>query len=95
MAFALGYMVASFLRSANAVISPDLMREMSLNADQLGMMTSLYYISFSLMQLPLGAALDRYGTRLIIPLLMIPDYALAVSCSLPLPVFGHWSSDVL
>lgn len=71
-AFALGYMVASFLRAANAVISPDLMRELALNADQLGTMTSLYYMSFSLMQLPLGAALDRFGTRQVIPILMIP-----------------------
>ena len=87
MAFALGYMVASFLRSANAVISPDLMREMSLNADQLGMMTSLYYISFSLMQLPLGAALDRYGTRLIIPLLMIPTM---IGCVLFATATSFW-----
>ena len=71
-AFALAYMVASFLRAANAVISADLMKEIVLNADQLGLMTSMYYMSFSLMQLPLGAALDRYGSRTVIPLLMIP-----------------------
>ncbi|NBU63303.1 MAG: MFS transporter [Chloroflexia bacterium] len=87
VAFALGYMVASFLRSANAVISPDLMREMTLNADQLGSMTSLYYISFSLMQLPLGAALDRYGSRLIIPLLMIPTM---IGCILFATATSFW-----
>lgn len=87
VAFALGYMVASFLRSANAVISPDLMREMTLNADQLGTMTSLYYISFSLMQLPLGAALDRYGSRLIIPLLMIPTM---IGCILFATATSFW-----
>ena len=87
LAFALGYMVASFLRSANAVISTDLMREMLLNADKLGMMTSLYYISFSLMQLPLGAALDRYGSRLIIPLLMIPTM---IGCVLFATATSFW-----
>jgi sugar phosphate permease len=72
VAFALGNLVAVFLRSANAVIAPDLMRDIGLNAEQLGSMTSFYYITFALMQLPLGAALDRFGSRLVIPLLMIP-----------------------
>ena len=72
VAFALGNLVAVFLRSANAVIAPDLMRDIGLNADQLGSMTSLYYVTFALMHLPLGAALDRYGSRMVIPLLMIP-----------------------
>lgn len=71
-AFALGNLVAVFLRSANAVIAPDLMRDIGLNAEQLGSMTSAYYVTFALMQLPLGAALDRYGSRVVIPLLMIP-----------------------
>ena len=72
VAFALGNLVAVFLRSANAVIAPDLMHDIGLNAEQLGSMTSFYYITFALMQLPLGAALDRYGSRFVIPLLMIP-----------------------
>jgi predicted MFS family arabinose efflux permease len=72
VAFALGNLGAVFLRSANAVIAPDLMRDIGLNAEQLGSMTSFYYITFALMQLPLGAALDRYGSRFVIPVLMIP-----------------------
>lgn len=86
-AFAFGYMVASFLRAANAVISADLMQELALNADQLGTMTSLYYISFSLMQLPLGAALDRYGSRIVIPLLMIPT---VIGCLLFATATSFW-----
>ncbi|MCE2850015.1 MAG: MFS transporter [Roseiflexaceae bacterium] len=86
-AFAFGYMVASFLRAANAVISADLMRELSLSADQLGTMTSIYYISFSLMQLPLGAALDRYGSRTAIPLLMIPT---VIGCLLFATATSFW-----
>ena len=86
-AFALAYMVASFLRAANAVISPDLMKEIALNADQLGLMTSMYYMSFSLMQLPLGAALDRYGSRTVIPLLMIPT---VIGCLLFASATSFW-----
>ncbi len=87
VAFALAYMVASFLRAANAVISNDLMKEIVLNADQLGLMTSMYYMSFSLMQLPLGAALDRYGSRTVIPLLMIPT---VIGCVLFATATSFW-----
>ncbi len=72
IAFVCGYITSNFLRSANAVISPNLMADIGLTADQLGLMTSLYYITFSLVQLPLGAALDRYGSRIVIPILLIP-----------------------
>lgn len=71
-AFVCGYITSNFLRSANAVISPNLMNDIGLTADQLGLMTSLYYITFAAVQLPMGAALDRYGSRIVIPVLLIP-----------------------
>ncbi len=72
VAFVCGYITSNFLRSANAVISPNLMQDIGLTADQLGLMTSLYYITFAAVQLPMGAALDRYGSRIVIPILLIP-----------------------
>lgn len=72
VAFVCGYITSNFLRSANAVISPNLMRDIGLTADQLGLMTSLYYITFAAVQLPMGAALDRFGSRLVIPILLFP-----------------------
>ena len=72
LAFVCGYITSNFLRSANAVISPNLMNDIGLTADQLGLMTSLYYITFAAIQLPMGAALDRYGSRIVIPILLIP-----------------------
>jgi sugar phosphate permease len=69
--FALGYFLSNFFRAANAVIAPDLVRELELSAADLGLMTSLFYAGFALVQLPLGAALDRYGPRLALPALML------------------------
>lgn len=69
--FAAAYFLSYFYRSANAVIASDLSQDLSLTAAQLGLMTSLFYVSFALIQLPLGGALDRYGPRLATPLLMI------------------------
>jgi len=63
-ALALAYYFSNFFRSANAVIAGDLVRELSLTAAQLGLMSSLFYVVFALVQLPLGVrwtAGDRAG----------------------------------
>ncbi len=67
----LAYLLSYFYRSVNAVIAGDLRAEVGLNNEQLGFMTSLFYLSFALVQLPLGAALDRWGPRLVTPTLML------------------------
>ncbi len=61
--FALGYLLSYLYRAVNAVVAPDLVREMGLSPTELGLLTSAYLASFSIFQLPLGVALDRYGPR--------------------------------
>lgn len=68
--FAIAHLLSNFLRSANAVIAGDLSRDVGLGATDLGWTTSLYFLAFAAAQLPLGAALDRYGGRRVTPLLM-------------------------
>lgn len=63
--FALGYYLSYLLRTVNAVISPDLTRELSLSAADLGLLTSAYFLTFGVAQIPLGIALDRYGPRMV------------------------------
>ncbi|CAN5512233.1 MFS transporter [soil metagenome] len=69
--FAVAYFLSYFYRAANAVIAPDLVRDLALTAAQLGLMTSLFYAAFAAVQLPLGSLLDRYGPRLVTPALML------------------------
>ncbi len=69
--FSAAYVLSYFYGSANAVISPDLASELSLGAGDLGFMTSLFYATFAAAQLPLGAALDRFGPRLVVPAFML------------------------
>jgi sugar phosphate permease len=60
---ALGYAISYFYRNANAIIEGDLILELGLGAADLGLLTSVYFISFAAFQLPLGVLLDRYGPR--------------------------------
>lgn len=69
--FAAAYFLSQFFRSANAVIAPDLSQELHIGAAQLGLLTSLFYLAFAAVQLPLGAALDRFGARIVTPSLML------------------------
>jgi predicted MFS family arabinose efflux permease len=47
----------------NAVIAPDLVRDVGVDPASLGLLTSAYFLAFAAFQLPLGVLLDRYGAR--------------------------------
>ncbi len=61
--FAAGYFLSYALRSVNAVIAPELVRDFALSNAQLGSLSSAYFLAFAAMQLPLGVWLDRFGSR--------------------------------
>ena len=61
--FACGYFLSYLYRSTNAVLAPYLSNDLSINAEQLGLITSAYFLTFGLFQLPLGVLLDKFGAR--------------------------------
>jgi sugar phosphate permease len=65
------YFLSYFFRSANAVIAEDLITDLGLSAEQLGRMTSVFFVTFAAAQLPFGIALDRFGARRVTPTLML------------------------
>src|SRR5829696_8660079 len=69
--FAAAYFLSYFYRSVNAIIAPDLSRELLLSASELGFMTSLFFAGFAIAQIPIGIGLDRWGPRLVVPGLMM------------------------
>ena len=65
------YVVSHFYRVSNAVIAPNLMRELSLSPQQMGFLTGAFFITFALAQLPIGMMLDRLGTRVTNPGMLV------------------------
>ncbi|MEX2502279.1 MAG: MFS transporter [Trueperaceae bacterium] len=63
VAGALAHLTSNFVRTANAVIADDLVRDVGLHDAALGLTTSVFFLAFAAAQLPLGAALDRHGGR--------------------------------
>lgn len=66
-----GYFFSYLMRTINAVISPELTRELALSAADLGLLTSTYFFSFALAQIPVGIALDRFGARRVAASLLV------------------------
>lgn len=54
-----------------SAISPDLMRDFSLNAGQLGLLSTSYLIADTVFLLPAGLILDRYPTRNVVIAAMV------------------------
>ena len=69
--FAFGYFLSYLYRVVNAVIAPDLVGELGLGPDILGLLTASYFLTFAAFQIPLGVLLDKYGPRIIEASLLI------------------------
>ncbi|MEZ5910926.1 MAG: MFS transporter [Paracoccaceae bacterium] len=62
-ALALGYVLSQFYRAFLAVLSPVLQADLGLEPSALSDASGMWFLSFALMQLPVGWALDRFGPR--------------------------------
>jgi sugar phosphate permease len=69
--FAAGYYLAYLFRTINAAISPALASDFGLSATELGLLASVYFLVFGLVQIPIGAFLDRFGPRRVQGVLLV------------------------
>ena len=61
--FAASHFLSYVLRAVMLVLAPDLAASLDLGPVQVGFLTSTYFLSFALAQLPVGMALDSFGPR--------------------------------
>lgn len=76
--FAAGYYLSYLFRTINALIATRLMADLGLKAADLGVLTSVFFLSFAAIQLPLGIMLDRYGPRRV-QIVLLPIAALGAA----------------
>ena len=92
--FAFGYFLSYLYRTVNAVLAPDLMRDLNLDPAALGLLTSAYFLAFAVAQPPLGVLLDRYGPRRVEATLLVfaatGALLFAVADSLGTLLLGLW-----
>ena len=63
LCFASAYFLSYAFRAVNAVIAPDLLKDVGLQNADLGLLSAAYFLTFACLQLPLGIWLDKYGPR--------------------------------
>jgi MFS family permease len=59
--FVAAYYLSFLFRTINATVAGALTAEFGLSAGDLGLLTSVYYLTFAAAQIPIGILLDRYG----------------------------------
>ncbi|MDP2969612.1 MAG: MFS transporter [Deltaproteobacteria bacterium] len=60
------FVLSMFYRVSSAVIAPNLIQDLGLSAETLGILGGAYFYSFAILQIPVGPMLDRIGPRIII-----------------------------
>ena len=65
-AFAFAYFLSALLRAVTATLAPILRAEFDLSSADLGLLAGAYFLGFASTQLPLGRALDRFGSRRVL-----------------------------
>ena len=70
LGFAFAYFLSTLMRAVMATLAPSFSSELGLGAGDLGLLAGAYFLGFSLMQLPLGGALDRFGPRRVLQWLL-------------------------
>ena len=80
--FAAGYFCSFLFRNVNSVVFPELTQQFGLSPGKLGLLTSAYFITFAVAQLPLGMLMDRYGPRRVNATMLLVAAAGAVVFSM-------------
>jgi MFS family permease len=84
----LSFILSMFLRSAAAVIAPDIRAELALGPTELGALTAALFLGSAAMQLPAGLMLDRLGPRRTIALCQLVGAVGAASMLVVSDVWG-------
>lgn len=80
------YAYQYILRVMPNIMLDDIMQQFQINAATFGQFSGIYYIGYSLMHLPIGIMLDRFGPKRVMSICIL----LSVIGLLPLIFADHW-----
>lgn len=63
--------LSQFYRVSNSVIAPELMRDLHMSPQQLGLAGGAFFFTLLIAQIPVGIWFDRYGARITLTLLSV------------------------
>lgn len=63
--------ISQFYRASAGVIAPELMRDLSLGPETLGLASSAFFVALGVAQIPVGMLFDRVGPRLTVGVLTL------------------------
>jgi len=76
------FVLSMFYRASSAVIASELVRDLSLSPQDLGLLSSVFFYAFALVQIPMGMAIDHFGARRVMLSLSYVGLAGVVSFAL-------------
>jgi len=85
------YAYQYILRVMPNIMLDDIMKQFHIGAGTFGQFSGVYYIGYSLMHLPIGIMLDRYGPRKVMTICIL----LNVVGLLPLIFAEHWAYPII
>ena len=65
------FLLSQFYRVSVAVITPDLIRDLSMDSRGLSLISAAFYYAFALMQIPISMYLDGFGPRMSMSVLSL------------------------
>ncbi len=87
------FFLSQFYRATSAVIASELMHDLSLTAEDLGLLSSVFFYAFALIQIPMGAAIDLFGAKRLILFLsslgIVGATIFALANSFPVALIGR------
>lgn len=85
------YAYQYILRVMPNIMLGDIMQQFGMDTATMGQFSGIYYIGYSLMHLPIGIMLDRYGPKKVIPACIL----LSVAGLLPLIYTDYWLYPII
>jgi sugar phosphate permease len=76
------FFLSQFYRTSNAVIASELIRDLSLDTEGLGLMSAAFFYAFAITQIPISLLLDKVGPRRLMTFLTLLGILGAVIFSL-------------